>query len=111
MAMVVKIDCSTNNTACDAHEGNVLDLIGGVSSVQECRRLCLDQEECYFLPYFNSESFPYKEMCLLMKYCDEIHVCSSVYLRQEIVTKHVVLLLLVSLTTISLIPISMFNLS
>ena len=69
------VSCASDNVACDAHEDNVLEEIGGVTNIEECRQLCYDNDECQFITYHGVDSFPFQEFCYLMKSCDETHSC------------------------------------
>ena len=63
------IGCSENNVACIAHEGNLIEYVGEISDVAECRQLCHDEASCEYLTYYDANSFPYREVCLLLKDC------------------------------------------
>ena len=71
------VTCFSNNTACDNTADNVLDTVGGVGTVGECRQLCHDQEECGYITYYGQDSFPYRELCFLFRSCDETHPCDD----------------------------------
>ena len=68
------IGCSENNVACIAHSENLVDYVGGISDVEECRQLCNDEKACEYLTYYDVTSFPYSEACFLLKNCDD-QVC------------------------------------
>ena len=65
------IGCSEDNVACIAHTDNLVEYVGGISDIDECRQLCNDQKECQYLTYYDITSFPYSEACYLLKNCDE----------------------------------------
>ena len=69
------VTCSTNNTACDSLDQ--VDAIGGISTIQECRQLCYDSDECEYLTYYGANSFPFSEVCFLFHQCNETHPCSD----------------------------------
>merc|ERR1719369_896624 len=71
------ITCSTKDVACVIGDGNQLGNHGGISSIKECRQLCYDKEECQFITYYNSSSFPFNEVCELFKTCKETYPCSN----------------------------------
>ena len=61
--------------ACAAHSENLVDYIGGISSVDECRQLCNDEKDCQYLTYYDdASSFPISEACYLLINCDD-RVC------------------------------------
>ena len=71
------VTCSTNNTACDNSYINQIDVIGHVSSIQECRKLCYDSNECEYLTYYGVNSFPFSEVCFLLRECSGTHLCTE----------------------------------
>ena len=71
------ITCTSNQTACDNHEDNVLDKIGNVQTLEECRQLCYDNQDCDFLTYYGDQSFPLRHLCILLSSCDQTHDCSD----------------------------------
>ena len=71
------VTCFSNNTACDNTEENLLDSLNGVGSVEECRQLCYDNQDCGFITYYGQDSFPYRELCFLFRSCEETHSCSG----------------------------------
>ena len=44
------VACSSDEVACDNTEGNLLDQMTEVPTVDMCRDLCLDIEDCQFFP-------------------------------------------------------------
>ena len=60
--------------ACVAHSENLLNYIGEISSVDECRQLCIDEKDCQYLTYYGASSFPIHKACYLLKNCDD-RVC------------------------------------
>ena len=60
--------------ACIAHSENLVEYVGGISDVEECRQLCNDEKACEYLTYYDITSFPYSEACFLLKNCDD-RVC------------------------------------
>jgi len=71
------VTCYSNNTACEAHEDNLLDTVGGVLSIEDCRLLCYDNDDCGFITYFGMDSFPLRGICQLFLSCDTVHPCSN----------------------------------
>ena len=68
------VSCTNSNVACDVLGDNVLDSMDGVATVEECRQLCYDSDDCHFITYYGPDSFPYKEFCYLFSACEETHV-------------------------------------
>ena len=71
------VTCASDNVACDALDDNGLDSIGGVASIEQCRQLCYDNDDCQFITYYGLESFPLQETCILLRSCEEIHPCTD----------------------------------
>ena len=63
------VDCSTNNTICEAHADNLLGGFGGVESVEACRELCYNTSDCRFTTYLDQEGYPAKESAQLHYLC------------------------------------------
>ena len=38
------VTCASEGEACAIHEDSLLDTVGGVATVEECRQLCQDTE-------------------------------------------------------------------
>jgi len=71
------VTCHSNNTACEMLEDNLLDTVGGVLSIEDCRLLCYDNDDCGFITYFGMDSFPLRGICQLFLSCDTVHPCSN----------------------------------
>ena len=71
------VSCTSDNVACEGHNDNFLDTIGGLATIEECRQLCYDNEDCQFITYYGQESFPFQELCYLLKSCEETHACDD----------------------------------
>ena len=67
------VTCASNNTACDDTEDNHIEIIGGIESIQECRQLCYDSNECEYLTYYGNE------VCFLFRQCTETHSCTECF--------------------------------
>ena len=68
---VSPVTCSTNNTACDDTEDSHIEMIVGIKSIQECRQLCYDSNECEYLTYYGNE------VCFLFRQYTETHSCTE----------------------------------
>ena len=71
------VTCHGNNTACEVVEENLLDTVGGVLSIEDCRLLCYDNDDCGFITYFGMDSFPLRGICQLFLSCDTVQLCSN----------------------------------
>merc|ERR1711892_661195 len=71
------VTCHSNNTACEMLEDNLLDTVGGVLSIEDCRLLCYDNDDCGFITYYGIDSFPLRGICQLFLSCDTVHPCSN----------------------------------
>ena len=70
------LECATDNIFCEAHSDNLLDSVGGVINIEECRQLCQDTKTCEYLTYYSRDSFPLQEMCFLFTSCNTTNTCS-----------------------------------
>ena len=52
---------------------NVLDILPDIASLEQCRVICQDAPSCAFLTHFGSDSYPFKETCMLFSECSELH--------------------------------------
>ena len=83
------ITCSSEDVACVIGNGNELESFGGVSAIGECRQLCWDNHECEFITYYNSNSFPFIEICELFNDCEKICLCVFMaFLIKKVLQKH-----------------------
>ena len=64
--------CSSDKTACEAHVENTLETYFGVPSLEECRVLCQNNDQCKFLTYFYEESQTAKQICFLFSSCNDV---------------------------------------
>ena len=71
------IACSSQDIACKVHGDNQLGSYGGVANIGECRQLCYDNNECEFITYYDATGFPFREVCLLFRACEETQPCSD----------------------------------
>merc|ERR1711892_1482321 len=71
------VTCYSNNTVCEAHEDNLLDTVGVVLSIEDCRLICYDNDDCGFITYFGIDSFPLSGICQLSTSCDTVKPCSK----------------------------------
>ena len=71
--------CSSGGIACDYTNENIIDQITGVPTVDMCRELCLDINDCQFFSYFDETATPFPGFCELFKSCERINNCSNCY--------------------------------
>ena len=69
--------CSVQDQACEIHEDNLLASLPGVASVNQCRQLCLDEQDCSHFSHFGEASFPIADVCLLFSACPTLHQCED----------------------------------
>jgi len=71
------IDCSSdgNNTACASDGHNLIGSSGGIQNVGQCRSLCQNTKGCQFITYFDENSFPANQLCLMFSSCDTTLPC------------------------------------
>ena len=62
---------------CDFNEDNLIDAVMHVKSLEECRQMCLDQESCEFISYFDDSAAPISHFCSLFKSCDTVSKCTN----------------------------------
>ena len=73
----VPVICSSPNVGCDYDETNLISTVFQVPSLAECRQLCLDEDDCEFITYFNASAFPIPKECRLYRSCDTVNECSN----------------------------------
>ena len=71
------VTCSTEGVECQFSEDNLIDAVMHVMSLVECRQMCLDQESCNFISYFDATAAPIAHFCQLFSSCDTTTSCSS----------------------------------
>ena len=69
------VTCSTQDVECDTEGGNLLDVITNVLTLAECRQLCLDDEKCNFITYFDDSAL-IAHLCQMFTTCDTTITCS-----------------------------------
>merc|ERR1719450_1144862 len=67
------VTCASDNVACTVHEDNLLDIVGDVASIEECRQLCYYMEDCDYLTYYDINGSPFIEVCQLFSSCEQTH--------------------------------------
>jgi len=69
--------CSSDSESCKIHEDNLLESVGNVGNIDECRQLCYDNKECGYITYYGAASFPLSEFCLLFSSCESTIPCTN----------------------------------
>ena len=71
------VTCISDNTLCEVTDENFIDGINDIHSVEQCRQLCLNNENCKFLIYYEAGSFPMEEFCYLFSTCETTLPCEK----------------------------------
>ena len=69
--------CSTNGVGCEYDENNLISTVFKVPSLPECRQLCIDDDNCEFITYFNASTFPIPKECRLYRSCEIVNDCAN----------------------------------
>ena len=69
--------CSSEGAECDNTGDNLLDAVMHVMILEECRQMCLDDDNCRFISYFGEDSAPFSHLCQLFTSCDAVNNCSN----------------------------------
>ena len=70
------ITCSTEGVECATNQDNLIDAVTHVMTLEECRQMCLDDDNCQFLSYFDDKA-PVSHICLMFKSCKSQNNCSN----------------------------------
>ena len=52
------VTCSSQGVECEIGEETPIDAVMHVMTVEECRQLCLDQDTCHFISYYDDSAAP-----------------------------------------------------
>ena len=83
--MISPVTCSSNNTACENIDDNLIDAIGGIANVEECRQMCYNIDDCEFFTYYGNSSFPLRNVCFLFQTCEETISCTGKSLSEALI--------------------------
>ena len=50
------VTCTSPGVECEYTGENYIDTETEVQTVEECRQICMDQEDCQFITYFDSSA-------------------------------------------------------
>ena len=70
------VTCSSEGVECDRTEDNLLDAVMHVMTLTECRQMCLDEDKCNYITYFD-DSASISHLCQMFTTCDTINDCSG----------------------------------
>ena len=63
-------ECSVANMTCKLEDDNVIGILNGVLSLEECQEECEDDSnDCRVYSYYGPEGFPFADTCLLYSNC------------------------------------------
>ena len=70
--------CSIEEASCEIQEDNLLGILSGISSAEECRQACENNSTtCQYFSYYGETSFPFIETCLLFDSCPVLNPCTD----------------------------------
>ena len=68
--------CEEWNSACIAKD-NLIKAISDTVDLDQCKKHCLEFDECKFISFFGPNSFPLSNHCMLLKNCKKRHSCDD----------------------------------
>ena len=71
------VTCISDNTSCEVTDENFIDGIEDVHNVEQCRQLCISNEKCKYLTYYEAGRFPMEEFCYLFSTCETTVPCEK----------------------------------
>ena len=72
--------CSIEEASCEIQEDNLLGILSGISSAEECRQACENNATtCEYFSYYGPTSFPFIETCLLFSSCPVLDPCTDCF--------------------------------
>ena len=71
------VTCTSPGVECEYTGENYIDTETEVQTVEECRQICMDQEDCQFITYFDSSAHPISFMCRTFKTCEKVVECEN----------------------------------
>ena len=77
------IGCSEAGKECAYDSTNLIDVLNQVQTVEECRQICLDTDECEFTTFFDADAEPLAHTCFLFKTCDSVDNCDPEHCSSE----------------------------
>ena len=77
LAQCLLLDCFIDNEECEIHGDNLIQTFMGITSVAECSQLCQDNSACTTFTFFETDSHPLNEACLLFSTCATRRSCEN----------------------------------
>ena len=71
------VTCSREGVQCEYDSTNLIDVIPMISSLEECQIICIDDDQCEYITYFNESAIPVAQICFLFKSCEIAHDCEN----------------------------------
>jgi len=71
-----KETCFGDNQACVANE-NLIEAFPGVTTIEECKKLCTDNADCQVITHFGPENYPFRNMCMIFRNCSKQNSCKD----------------------------------
>ena len=68
------VTCSSDGVACG---DSVNSVFNDVATIEQCRLLCYDSQDCQYLTYFDRNGFPFQEVCYTFSSCEKTHPCTN----------------------------------
>ena len=63
------LDCFLDQQECEIHPDNLITTVTNVSTMDQCLGLCQDELTCVAFTHFGSESYPFRDACMLFSHC------------------------------------------
>jgi len=80
VAVLPNGECSASNKTCELENNNVIGILNGIYSVEECRQQCLDNNGfCTVFSHYNSAGAPFRDTCILLSDCLVLDTCVECY--------------------------------
>ena len=70
------VNCSSEGVQCERVGNNLIDVVPHVT-LEECRPICLDEEHCEFISYFDDSATPGSHLCQMFETCKTTIDCSN----------------------------------
>ena len=57
--------------------GEGVTIVPGIASLEQCRAICQDEENCSYITYYGANSFPFGETCVTLPTCESVNSCTD----------------------------------
>ena len=72
--------CLATNMSCEATDNNIIGIINGVTSAEDCSQRCmLNTGFCEVFTYFGPSGKPFRNVCLLLSECLVLDPCEDCF--------------------------------